>query len=110
MIIVDKETFEAEVQQSSMPCVVDLWGPQCGPCLALMPEVEKLAEAYEGQLKFCKLNVAEIRPSFSIRAGNAWLGFPATPCPSKPSRPKRTNSSNVCGQRAVMVCSILTQP
>ena len=42
MIIVDKETFEAEVQQSSMPCVVDLWGPQCGPCLALMPEVEKL--------------------------------------------------------------------
>ena len=59
MIIVDKETFEAEVQQSSMPCVVDLWGPQCGPCLALMPEVEKLAEAYEGKLKFCKLNVAE---------------------------------------------------
>ena len=122
MIIVDKETFEAEVQQSSMPCVVDLWGPQCGPCLALMPEVEKLAEAYEGKLKFCKLNVAEnrrlviscaswpYRPSFSIRAGNAWLGFPATPCPSKPSRPKRTNSSNVCGQRAVMVCSILTQP
>ncbi|MFQ8736556.1 MAG: thioredoxin family protein [Bilophila wadsworthia] len=52
MIIVDKETFEAEVQQSSMPCVVDLWGPQCGPCLALMPEVEKLAEAYEGKLKF----------------------------------------------------------
>ena len=44
-----------------MPCVVDLWGPQCGPCLALMPEVEKLAEAYEGKLKFCKLNVAENR-------------------------------------------------
>ena len=55
MIIVDKETFEAEVQQSSMPCVVDLWGPQCGPCLALMPEVD------EGKLKFCKLNVAENR-------------------------------------------------
>ena len=58
MIIVDKETFEAEVQQSSMPCVVDLWGPQCGPCLALMPEVEKLAEAYEGKLKFCKLIIS----------------------------------------------------
>ena len=61
MIIVDKETFEAEVLQSSMPCVVDLWGPQCGPCLALMPEVETLAEAYEGKFKFCKLNVAENR-------------------------------------------------
>jgi len=61
MIIVDKETFEAEVLQSGMPCVVDLWGPQCGPCLALMPEVEKLAAAYEGRIKFCKLNVAENR-------------------------------------------------
>ena len=107
MIIVDKETFEAEVQQSSMPCVVDLWGPQCGPCLALMPEVEKLAEAYEGKLKFCKLNVAENRRLvISLRV----MAVPTTPCPSKPSRPKRTNSSNVCGQRAVMVCSILTQP
>ena len=43
MISVNKENFEAEVLQSDMPCVVDLWGPQCGPCLALMPEVEKLA-------------------------------------------------------------------
>ena len=50
MIIVDKENFEAEVQQSAMPCVVDLWGPQCGPCLALMPEVEKLAAEYDGKV------------------------------------------------------------
>ena len=61
MFIVDKETFETEVLESTMPAVVDLWGPQCGPCLALMPEVEKLATQYEGKLKFCKLNVAENR-------------------------------------------------
>ncbi len=61
MIIVDKENFEAEVLQCSVPCVVDLWGPQCGPCLALMPDVEKLAAEYEGKAKFCKLNVAENR-------------------------------------------------
>jgi len=61
MIIVNKENYEAEVQQSTMPCVVDLWGPQCVPCLALMPEVEKLAGNYEGRVKFCKLNVAENR-------------------------------------------------
>lgn len=61
MIIVDKENYEAEVQQSSTPCVVDLWGPQCGPCLALMPDVEKLAAEYDGKVKFCKLNVAENR-------------------------------------------------
>ena len=61
MIIVDKDNFEAEVIQSVMPVVVDLWGPQCGPCLALMPDVEKLAASMEGKVKFCKLNVAENR-------------------------------------------------
>lgn len=61
MVIVDKENFEAEVVQSQMPAIVDLWGPQCGPCLALMPSVEKLAAEYEGRIKFCKLNVAENR-------------------------------------------------
>lgn len=61
MHIVDKENFEAEVFQSTIPVAVDLWGPQCGPCLALMPEVEKLAAEFEGQVKFCKLNVAENR-------------------------------------------------
>ena len=61
MIIVDKDNYESEVLQSATPCVVDLWGPQCGPCLALMPEVVKLSESYEGKVKFCKLNVAENR-------------------------------------------------
>lgn len=61
MIIVDKDSFEAEVTQSVMPVVVDLWGPQCGPCLELLPAVEKLAVSMEGKVKFCKLNVAENR-------------------------------------------------
>lgn len=61
MVIVDKDTFEQEVVKSDIPVVVDIWGPQCGPCLALMPSVEKLAEEYEGKIKFCKLNSAENR-------------------------------------------------
>lgn len=61
MLIVDKENFEAEVLNSHMPVIVDLWGPLCGPCLALMPQVEELAGQYEGKVKFCKLNVAENR-------------------------------------------------
>lgn len=61
MFIVDKENYDAEVVQSSMPAVVDLWGPQCAPCLALMPDVEKLAAEFDGKVKFCKLNVAENR-------------------------------------------------
>lgn len=58
MIELDKDNFEAEVNNSDVPVVLDFWGPQCGPCLALMPDVEKLAADYAGKIKFCKVNVA----------------------------------------------------
>jgi thioredoxin 1 len=58
MIEVNKENFEAEVIASDLPVVVDIWGPKCGPCLALMPRVEELAGEYEGRIKFCKLNIS----------------------------------------------------
>ena len=58
MLEIDKDSFAIEVEQSPVPVVIDCWGPQCGPCLALMPEVEKLAESYGGRIKFCKVNVA----------------------------------------------------
>ena len=58
MIEITKENFEQEVTQSTGPVVLDFWGPQCGPCLALMPEIEKLAAEYEGKVTFCKVNVA----------------------------------------------------
>ena len=61
MIEVNKDNFEEEVLKSDLPVVVDLWSPKCGPCLALMPQVEELAKEYEGKIKFCKLNVAENR-------------------------------------------------
>lgn len=58
MLEIDKDNFAQEVEQSPSPVVLDFWGPQCGPCLALMPDVEKLAESYGGKLKFAKVNVA----------------------------------------------------
>ena len=58
MLEIDANNFVQEVEQSNQPVVLDFWGPQCGPCLALMPDVEKLAESYEGKAKFCKVNVA----------------------------------------------------
>lgn len=61
MLIIDKDNFEAEVVKSDLPVIVDFWGPQCAPCLALMPDIEKLAEEYEGKIKIGKLNSAENR-------------------------------------------------
>lgn len=61
MLIINADNFEAEVTKSEQPVVVDLWGPRCGPCLALMPDVEVLAVEYAEKIKFVKLNVMENR-------------------------------------------------
>jgi len=60
-IDVNADTFEKEVVQSETPVLVDFWGPQCKPCLALMPQVEKLAEEYEGKLKVTKIDASQNR-------------------------------------------------
>ena len=57
MIEVSRDTYEDEVLKSELPVLVDFWGPRCAPCLAMMPEVEKMAEEYQGRVKFCKVNV-----------------------------------------------------
>lgn len=60
-IEVNSETFEGEVINSPLPVVVDFWGPQCGPCLGLMPQVEELARRYAGQVKIVKLDSSKNR-------------------------------------------------
>jgi thioredoxin 1 len=41
--------------------LVDIWGPQCQPCLALMPAVEALAESYGDKVQFLKVNAPDNR-------------------------------------------------
>ena len=60
-IEVNADTFEKEVVQSELPVLVDFWGPQCGPCLALMPQVEGLAEKYAAKLKISKVDASKNR-------------------------------------------------
>ncbi|MFC1907884.1 thioredoxin [Chloroflexota bacterium] len=53
------QNFEDEVIKSTLPVLVDLWAPWCGPCRMVAPVVDKLAEKYEGKVKFFRLNVDE---------------------------------------------------
>ncbi len=57
VVDVTDATFEKEVIKSTIPVLVDLWAPWCGPCRMVGPIVEKLSEKYTGKVKFCKVNV-----------------------------------------------------
>ena len=54
---ISDNSFENEVLQSDLPVFVDFWAPWCGPCKAIGPIVEELANDFAGKIKFGKCNV-----------------------------------------------------
>ena len=56
---IDESKFEEAVLKAETPVLVDFWGPECRPCLMVTPVIDKLAEEYDGQVGFFKINVAD---------------------------------------------------
>ena len=56
-IEITKSNFQAEVVDSDVPVLLDLWAAWCGPCRMVGPILEKLAGEFAGQIKIAKVDV-----------------------------------------------------
>src|SRR5690348_13622481 len=63
-----EDTFAEIAEKASVPVVVDLWAPWCGPCRMVSPALEQLARDLAGKVKLVKVNV-DTSPQISQRFG-----------------------------------------
>jgi thioredoxin 1 len=61
-------TFQSEVLESDTTIMVDFWAEWCGPCRAVSPILDRIAEEHADKISIVKLNVDE-NPETAMRYG-----------------------------------------
>ena len=61
MKAINDSEFENEVLKSKGLVLVDFWAEWCGPCRAIAPTIEEMAQEFDGQVQVVKVNVDESR-------------------------------------------------
>jgi thioredoxin 2 len=67
----DDDTFAEIAEAASIPVVVDMWAPWCGPCRMISPALEQVAAELAGQVKLVKVNVDDspkLQQRFNVMA------------------------------------------
>jgi thioredoxin 1 len=65
---VTETSFEQEVLQSDKPVIVDFWAEWCGPCHAVSPVLDKIADERSEELRLVKVNIDE-EPALAQKYG-----------------------------------------
>ena len=52
-------SFEADVLKASQPVLLDFWEEWCGPCKAIAPTLDALAQELQGKVVVAKINIDE---------------------------------------------------
>ena len=70
-VTISPDNWQSEVLDSQVPVLVDFWAEWCGPCKAIAPILDQVAEEYAGKLKVAKVDVdanQALAQQFSIRS------------------------------------------
>jgi len=74
----NQDNFDSEVLRSDVPVLVDFTATWCGPCKALAPIVEKVADEFAGKVKVGKLDIdlsPEVTKKYGVRSVPTVLVF-----------------------------------
>jgi thioredoxin 1 len=78
VVEITDHNFETAALKSALPVVIDFWAVWCGPCRAVAPHVDALADQYAGRVTFGKCDIdgnQEIASRFDIRGVPTFLAF-----------------------------------